>query len=238
MLDDIKPDPLPAEKSELSSVKSWIYMITFPFTSLITWGMISAFPVLFVAFLEKFQKSRSETSTIGSLQVGLLYVLTVIPGYLIPIYGFRIVLIVGCLTTVAGFISSIFVTEMYVLYITMGVITSLGASVMLTVSDSAPLVVFQKWRSVATILSSTSGSLGFAIIPLTVSYLLRTYALNGALLLLAGIILQVVVLGMLFPSRHIISQSAWKRNNLKITYSVVECTKTVRMWKHPQEQNT
>ena len=189
-------------KGELRSVQSWTYMIIFPCTTLITWGMISAFPVLFVAFLEKFQKSRSETSTIGSLQVGLLYMLAVIPGYLIPLYGFRIILISGCLITAIGFISSIFVTKMYLLYITMGVITSLGASTLLTVVDSAPLVVFKKWRTLATILSSTSGSLGFAIIPLTVSYLLHTYALSGTLLLLAGIVLQCVVLGMLYPSQY------------------------------------
>ena len=91
-------------KGELSSIRSWIYMIIFPCTTLITWGIISAFPVLFVAFLEKFQKSRSETSTIGSLQVGLLYMLAVIPGYLIPLYGFRIILISGCLITAIGFI--------------------------------------------------------------------------------------------------------------------------------------
>ena len=189
-------------KGELSSIRSWIYMIIFPCTTLITWGIISAFPVLFVAFLEKFQKSRSETSTIGSLQVGLLYMLAVIPGYLIPLYGFRIILISGCLITAIGFISSIFVSKMYLLYITMGVITSLGASTLLTVVDSAPLFVFSKWRTLATILSSTSGSLGFAIIPLTVSYLLHTYALNGTLLLLAGIVLQCVVLGMLYPSQY------------------------------------
>ena len=72
----------------------------------------------------------------------------------------------------------------------------------MTASDSAHLVVFQKWRSLATILSSTVASLGFAIIPLTVSFLLRTYALNGALLLLAGIILHCVVLGMFYPSKY------------------------------------
>ena len=187
---------------ELSSIKSWIYMIIFPCTTLITWGMVSAFPVLFVAFLEKFQRSRSETSTIGSLQVGLLYMLAVIPGYFIPLCGFRIILITGALITAIGFISSIFITEMYLLYITMGVITSLGASTLLTVVDSAPLFVFKKWRTLATILSSTSGSLGFAIIPLTVSYLISTYALNGALLLLAGIVLQCIVFGMLYPSRY------------------------------------
>ena len=110
-------------KKEVGSLRSWLYLITFPCTSLITWGIISAFPVLFVAFLEKFQRSRSETSTIGSLQVGLLYMLAIIPGHLIPIYGFRVNLIIGCFIMVTGLISSIFVKKIYLLYISMGVIT-------------------------------------------------------------------------------------------------------------------
>ena len=189
-------------KGELSSVRSWIYLAVFQCTSLLTWGIISAFPVLFVAFLEEFQKSRSQTSTIGSLQVGLLYMLTVIPGYLIPRFGFRINIIAGCLILAVGFISSIFVPNMYWLYFTIGGFTSLGASFLMTAADSAPLVVFKKWRALATIMSSTAASIGFAVIPLIVSYLIRTYGLHGALLLLAGIILQCAILGMLYPPYH------------------------------------
>ena len=48
-----------AVKGELSSPRPWLYLVIFPCTSLLTWGIISAFPVLFVAFLDKFQKNRS-----------------------------------------------------------------------------------------------------------------------------------------------------------------------------------
>ena len=130
-------------KGELSSLRSWIYLMVFQCTSLLTWGIISAFPVLFVSFLERFQKSRSQTSTIGSLQVGLLYMLTVIPGYLIPRFGFRVNIVTGCLIMAGGFISSIFVPNMYCLYFTIGGFTSLGASFLMTAADSAPLVVFK-----------------------------------------------------------------------------------------------
>ena len=188
-----------AVKGELSSPRSWLYLVIFPCTSLLTWGIISAFPVLFVAFLDKFQKSRSHTSTIGSLQVGLLYMLTVIPGYLIPRYGFRVNIMIGSVFVMVGFISSIFVTTMYYLYFTIGVFTSLGASFLMTAADSAPLVVFKKWRALATVLSSTAASVGFAVLPVATNYLIRTYGLQGALLLLAGIILQCIVLGMLYP---------------------------------------
>ena len=188
-----------AVKGELNSPRSWLYLVIFPCTSLLTWGIISAFPVLFVAFLDKFQKSRSQTSAIGSLQVGLLYMLTVIPGYLIPRYGFRVNIMIGSVFVMVGFISSIFVTTMYYLYFTIGVFTSLGASFLMTATDSAPLVVFNKWRALATVLSSTAASVGFAVLPVTANYLIRTYGLQGALLLLAGIILQCIVLGMLYP---------------------------------------
>ena len=219
-----KPFNTKGTKGELSSVRSWIYLIVFPCTSLLTWGIISAFPVLFVAFLEKFQKSRSQTSTIGSLQVGLLYMLTVIPGYMIPRFGFKVNIIIGCLIMAVGFISSIFVINMYYLYFTIGCLTSLGASLLMTATDSAPLVVFQKWRALATILSSTAASIGFAIIPLIVNYLIGNYGLHGALLLLAGIILQCAVLGMLFPHHKSVQQGAMYDSGEKSTKPKAEIT--------------
>ena len=162
-------------KGELSSVISWIRLISFLCTSMITWGTISIFPVLFVAFLERFQQSRSLTSLIGSLQAGLFYMLTVIPGYLIPSYGFRINVVIGCSLMALGFISTIFVTDIYYLYVTIGLFTSLGASFLLTAADSAPLVVFNEWRSLAAIASGTAASIGFAVMPLVVNCLLETY---------------------------------------------------------------
>ena len=187
-------------KGELSSVRSWIYVFAFSGASFLNWGIIMTFPVLFVAFLERFQKSRSETATIGSLQVGLLYMLTVIPGYFISHYGFRINILTGCFILCVGFLSSIFVTNLHYLYLTMGVITSLGASFLLISSDSAPLIVFNKRRTTVTIITTTVASIGIAVIPLTAKHLIDTYALSGALLLLAGIVLQGAVLGMLYPS--------------------------------------
>ena len=164
-------------KGELSSVMSWIRLISFLCTSMITWGTISIFPVLFVTFLEKFQESRSLTSLIGSLQAGLLYTFTVIPGYTIPHCGFRINVVIGCSLMALGFISTIFVTDIYYLYVTIGLFTSLGASFLLTAADSAPLVVFSEWRSLAAISSGTAASVGFTIMPLVVNYFLETYGL-------------------------------------------------------------
>ena len=197
------PTPAPRNmEGELSSVMSWIRLMSFLCTSMITWGTISIFPVLFVAFLERFQENRSLTSLIGSLQSGLLYMLTVIPGYLIPRYGFRINVVIGCSLMALGFIATIFVSDIYYLYVTIGLFTSLGASFLLTAADSAPLVVFKEWRSLAAIASGTAASIGFAIMPPVVNYLLETYGLQGALLLLGGIVLQCNVFGMLFPVKY------------------------------------
>ena len=186
-------------KGELGSVRSWIYILVFPCTGLITWGMISSFPVLFVPFMQAFGRNRFHTAIIGSIQIGLLYMLTVIPGYLIPFFGFRTVVMTGSFIMAAGFIVSIFAVDIYFLYATMGIVASLGASFLMTANDSAPLVTFTKLRPTATMLSAVAGSAGFAIMPLTTSYFLHEYGLHGALLLLAGIILQSMVLGMFYP---------------------------------------
>ena len=125
--------------------------------------------------------------------------LTVIPGYLIPRYGFRINVINGSLIMAIGFISTAFVPNVYCMYGSFGVVSSLGASFLFTASESAPLVVFKQKRTTVTIISCTAASVGIAIFPLFVEYLINTYALSGTLLLLPGVVLQGVVLGMVFP---------------------------------------
>ena len=158
-----------------------------------------SFPVLFVAFLDKFHKPRSQTAVIGSLQIGLLYMLTVIPGYLIPRYGFRINVAIGCVFLATGFISSTFVTHLPYLYLTMGFLNSLGASFIMIATDSAPLVIFHKRRTLASIISQVITAVGIAVGPLMTSYLLHSYALHGGFLLLGGITFHFLVLAMLFP---------------------------------------
>ncbi len=56
---------------ELSSIQPWIYYITFMLTSFITWGIIGTFPVYLVAFLEYFDQTRAETSSVPSIQVSI-----------------------------------------------------------------------------------------------------------------------------------------------------------------------
>ena len=133
--------------------------------------------------------------------------LTVIPGYLIPRYGFRINVINGSLIMAIGFISTAFVPNVYCMYGTFGVVSSLGASFLFTPSESAPLVVFKDKRTTVTIISCAAASVGIAIFPLFVEYLINTYALSGTLLLLAGIILQGVVLGMVFPQYNTVEET-------------------------------
>ena len=194
-------------RRELRSVRSWIYLIAFAFTSFLIWDTICSFPILFVAFLQKFQNTRSQTVMVGSLQGGLLFMLTVIPGYLIPRCGFKIIVMSGSLIMAIGFVSSAFVPNVYYMYGTIGIVSSLGASFVFAASESAPLVVFKEKRTTVTIASCTTASVGIAVFPLFVDYLIKTYALSGTLLLLAGIILQGAVLGLVFPPYHNVEET-------------------------------
>ncbi len=223
------------EDKELKTVRSWVYMITFMLTSLLLWGTVATFPLLFVEFIERFQGTRSETAFIGSLQVGLLYFLAIIPGYIIPLLGYKIVVILGSIITSTGFILSIFVKEMHFLYITMGIITSLGSSFTMTAVDTVPLVLFKKRRALANILNLSCGSAGFTVMPLLTGYLLREYGLDGALLLMAGVMLQGVVLGMLYPFYYkeetsFSSDTDARKKKMTCTQQSGKCMKSTSFW--------
>ncbi len=65
------------EKDEeiLMSSDFLIKLLSCCFIKYVVWGLLSAFPIFFVKFLQKFDQPRAHTVAIGSIEVGVLYTL-------------------------------------------------------------------------------------------------------------------------------------------------------------------
>ena len=68
------------ESKERTPPQSWMTVCVFSLTSMISWGLIAAFPVYFVRCMEYFDKGRAETSIISAIMIGVFYMLSIIPG--------------------------------------------------------------------------------------------------------------------------------------------------------------
>ncbi|KAJ8312845.1 hypothetical protein KUTeg_010218 [Tegillarca granosa] len=85
-------------------------------------GTTQSFGVLFSELLTDFQSGVGETSWIPSLNTGIFFVSGPIVGYLEQKYGYRAIAITGAIIITVGMFVSGFVTSLYYLYITYGVI--------------------------------------------------------------------------------------------------------------------
>ena len=80
LLSNQEEDKTIDKSEERTPPQSWMTVCVFSLTSLISWGLIAAFPVYFVRCIEYFDKGRAETSIISAIMIGVYYTLSIIPG--------------------------------------------------------------------------------------------------------------------------------------------------------------
>ncbi|XP_061171700.1 uncharacterized protein LOC133181178 [Saccostrea echinata] len=153
--------------------------------------------VIHVGLLEKFQKDAAFTSLIGSVFLSLLSLMGPAVSFVVNRWSCRVGTILGGLLVCIGISSSFFVERLSVLIVTYGVIAGSGMSFIVL----APVIVigyaFEKYRGMAVGFAVMGAGFGmFVSGPLT-QFLLDTFGLQGAFLILGGIGLQCVFLGSL-----------------------------------------
>ncbi|KAK7113314.1 monocarboxylate transporter 9-like [Littorina saxatilis] len=165
--------------------------------SLICDGCAFSFGVMFVHLVDEFQQSKSETAWIASIFYSLSLLLGPVAGALTARYGCRPVTIAAGVMSCIGFVASSFVTAVWQLYITFGVIVGCSFSVCYISSVLTVAYYFDKRRALATGLSVCGTGIGtFTFAPL-VEYLVKLYGWRGTFLILGAITLNICVCGAL-----------------------------------------
>ncbi|XP_078588070.1 monocarboxylate transporter 2-like [Branchiostoma floridae x Branchiostoma japonicum] len=160
-------------------------------------GTFRSLGVLFLAFRQQFDASSAETAWVTSIMMCVMYLLAPFATALASTAGFRPVIMLGGVLSAAGYVISAFASRVYHLYLAIGCLTGLGCA--LTVSPMMTIVgqYFSKRRPVANSLALLGASITSMTLPLLFQYLLDEFGLKGALLILGGVMLQVIVAGAL-----------------------------------------
>lgn len=164
----------------------------------LTIGITYTFGVLFVDLLDYFKESESTTAWIGSIQPALLYFTGIVGSPLIKRFGWRAVTIFGSVLSAIGFATSALAPNIYVLYLTYGVLTGIGNGMMYVTSMVAVQHYFDKKRAMATGLAVSGSGVGTLVFGILTQKLLDTLGWRYTLVVEAGIILLGVVCGALF----------------------------------------
>ncbi|KAL4220055.1 hypothetical protein ACF0H5_020466 [Mactra antiquata] len=149
--------------------------------------------VIYIALLEYYSDDDAKTSLIGSLNSGIMCLIGPFVSILIDATSCRTSMFIGGLLLSLSYVVSVFVDNINVLILTLGVIGGIANSM-----TSVPCCVilgyyFQKWRT--TMISVSTCVVGLAMFissPLAL-FLLANYELKGTFLLVGGINLHLCI---------------------------------------------
>ncbi|KAK3092913.1 hypothetical protein FSP39_008808 [Pinctada imbricata] len=129
-------------------------------------------------------------------------------------FGCRVVSILGAVLICFGLGASSFVHDLYLLYLTYGVIAGIGFCFCHVAANVAVNVHFDKRRALAAGITSTGNAVGTILLPIIGYYLIDIYTWRGTFLILAGIGLQGMYCGVMLPNK-ISSNKTIKSQNYK-----------------------
>ena len=176
----------------------WFVVLGAFFLSLICDGCAFSFGVMFVYLIEEFQQTKSETAWVASIFYCLSLLLGPVASGLTTRFGCRSITIVAGLLSCLGFVASSFVTSIWQLYITFGMIVGASFSVCYVTSVLTVAYYFDKRRALATGLSVCGTGIGtFTFAPLC-EILIGMYGWRGTFLIMGAVSLNICVCGALF----------------------------------------
>ncbi|XP_074652260.1 monocarboxylate transporter 12-like isoform X4 [Tubulanus polymorphus] len=176
----------------------WIICVTSFFFQMICDGLIFSFGVIFVHLLDHFRESRSMTSWVGSLLLGMCMFNGPVAGALSKVFGFRQVAFAGSIIATSGMLASSFVPNIPTMILTMGFIGGFGISLPYLISMVMVGSYFEKRRSLANGIALCGSGVGAFVFSPLLEYLLSIYSWQGTFIVLAGIMLQGCICGALF----------------------------------------
>ncbi|XP_076444382.1 monocarboxylate transporter 9-like [Babylonia areolata] len=176
----------------------WFIVLGAFVISLICDGCAFSFGVMFVYLVDEFQETKSQTAWVASIFYCLSLLLGPVASALVTRFGCRSVTVVAGVLACLGFVASSYVTSIWQLYFTFGVIVGASFSVCYVTSVLIVAYYFDKRRALATGLSVCGTGIGtFTFAPLC-EFLGSLYGWRGTFLIMGAISLNICVCGALF----------------------------------------
>ncbi len=171
----------------------WVIVISAFLITFITCGVNFSYGVFFLPIVNEFGWSRGLASAVMLVAGGIYAVTLPLIGILADRHGYKWVLAVsaGCLSL--GLILSSFMQELWQLYVFNGLLVGLSISASFAIPVALVALWFTRRQGLALGVATLGISLGTAVIPLLISYLISSLGWRTTLLM-AGIAVAVICL--------------------------------------------
>ncbi|XP_059139181.1 monocarboxylate transporter 9-like [Physella acuta] len=178
-----------------------------------TWGLViifSAFMIQFLAFgvtaaigvynielLDYFDGATVGVSLIGSLNYGIFLGSGPIVSFLMTKFSYRKITLFGSFLIVVGLLGMPLLPYIPAMCVTFGVLTGFGCCCAYIPSHVLSGLYYDKYRSLATGVTTSGSGLGGAVMPVVVGLLIEHYTWKTSLVFVAGLCLHLFVFSSL-----------------------------------------
>lgn len=165
--DIVDPGPAPD-----GGIKAWTQVAMAFLVCTTTWGYVNSFGVFNTYYPELLGESQSTISWVGSIQLWMVFLMSVFSGRALDAGLFHPTLFVGSVIQLIGIFTNSLCKAFWQLLLAQGLCTGLGSGIVFCPSMGVVTTYFEKNRGLAVAVVSTGNSVGGAIYPVVVRSLL------------------------------------------------------------------
>lgn len=174
----------------------WVVCFTSMLCNGTVFSIMNTFGILYLSLLDEYAKGDPvisfKTSFVGSVSTGLTFLMSIVSSILSDRVGIRPTAMAGTFFGLVGLISSAFVTELELLYLTFGICLGLGAGLLYSPSLVILGHYFDKHMGLANGIVAFGSSLFSIILSIALPYLLKGIQIKYTFLVLAAMYLLLV----------------------------------------------
>ena len=164
------------------------------------------------------------TAWVGSLYIASGCLFSPVSSHISDRFSYRFTAILGSLAGISGFFLASLSSELWMMYLTVGVLSGFGHVMIFNSCSLIVLQYFVKWRSVASGIVASAPAIGMFVMTQITQSLLNTFGWRGPL---RGFALLHIVCGFCSAIFVPLNNMKEKRNNAN-TNGKIRCQETTR----------
>ena len=180
------------------SAYSWVVSAGAAVQFAMVGGLYRSFGLVLAALEQQRGFTSSQVAVIPALFLSLCFLTAPLCGALCRRFSERAVCLGGTSLTMLGLVLSGFTTDIYILYLTNGIIFGVGQSLATIPGTLIVTKYFVKRRAVACSINATSSAIGGVFFAPLVEAMLEEYGLPGTYMIMGGLQFQACVSAMLY----------------------------------------
>ncbi|KAI8498998.1 hypothetical protein Bbelb_234510 [Branchiostoma belcheri] len=181
----------------------WMVVAGTFFIHVVQVGFALSFGVFYTEFREVFQESAGITSFTSSILGAVMLMCSPFAGALSNLTSCRTVIIAGGVISAVGLVVSFFAQTMIHLFLSVGILTGLGISLMYSPSLAMIGRYFDKRHATANGIAVCGTGVGIFALPPLFQFLIDEFGWRGALLIVGGLLFNGCVCGALMRPTHL-----------------------------------